>query len=180
MDCYVEYFGYDFYPCGYPYSRYSINVFGVVYDTFLECIVNCTKGPNTKYIGVSLVKDGESVTKTVHIHRLLAKVFLPNVSGLDFEKCQIDHINGIKTDNNLSNLEIVTPQENKIRAYRTGLRSDNNVTILTNVVTNEETVFYSQAEAARFLGINPGSFCEYLKKHGNILTNYHGFNVFRT
>lgn len=34
---------------------------------------------------------------------------------------QINHINGLKTDNRLANLECVTPSENRTHALRTGL-----------------------------------------------------------
>jgi hypothetical protein len=41
-------------------------------------------------------------------HRLVAKTFLPNLE----EKLEINHINGIKDDNRLCNLEWCTRQEN--------------------------------------------------------------------
>lgn len=34
---------------------------------------------------------------------------------------EINHINGIKSDNRLANLEMVTPSENCLHAFRTGL-----------------------------------------------------------
>lgn len=51
------------------------------------------------------------------VHRLLAEMFIPNPDDLP----QINHKNGIKSDNRLSNLEWVTPQQNCKHARDTGL-----------------------------------------------------------
>jgi len=50
-------------------------------------------------------------------HRLIWE----SVSGPIPRGMQINHINGCKTDNRISNLEVVTPSENLSHAYRTGL-----------------------------------------------------------
>jgi hypothetical protein len=60
------------------------------------------------YIKSQLVdKDGE--TKSVAIHRIISMIFIQNN---DPSKIEVNHINGIKHDNRVVNLEWVTPSEN--------------------------------------------------------------------
>lgn len=161
--------------CPYPYDRYAINEYDLALDLKTgEVIVPCI-GENSKYPGWSLIKTGETKTKTVHVHRLKAYTFLENNTGLPFEDCQVDHLDGDKLNSYLGNLEIVIPQENKARAYRTGLRKDNNRVLLVNLTTKEEHDCYSQAEAARVLGIGAPRLCEVFSKFGNdfVYRNYH-------
>lgn len=61
--------------------------------------------------------NGLFVMTNRHVHRLLAQVFLPNPLNLE----DVNHINGIKTDNRLENLEWCSRLENIRHAYRLGL-----------------------------------------------------------
>jgi hypothetical protein len=69
------------------------------------------------YPQISLCKD--KAVRNVNIHRIVAMVFLPTPP---YSNMQIDHINGIKTDNRVSNLEWVTPRENTMRSLALGLK----------------------------------------------------------
>ena len=55
--------------------------------------------------------------KNFRVHRLVANAFITNI----YNKETVNHINGIKTDNNIKNLEWATRKEQTEHAMRTGL-----------------------------------------------------------
>ena len=71
---------------------------------------------NNGYFHVILWKD--SKIKNCRIHRLVAQAFIENPQC----KSEVNHINAIKYDNRLENLEWVTPKENTQHAIRLNLR----------------------------------------------------------
>ena len=88
-------------------------------------------------------------------HRIIAKTFLgdPPSSGH-----QVNHKNGVKTDNRLENLEWVTRDENMNHAISTGLVNHNSPTFETPIVQmkngNIIKEYKSQKEAERETGFS--------------------------
>ena len=79
-----------------------------------------------KILKVTLMKNGYmslelrmgDTNKRHLVHRLIAEVFIPNPDN----KPVVNHINGIKNDNRIENLEWCTQSENVRHAIDTGIR----------------------------------------------------------
>jgi len=68
------------------------------------------------YVTCALCINGKA--KRFKIHRLIALSFIPNPTN----KADINHKNGIKTDNRIENLEWCTSSENQRHALNNGLK----------------------------------------------------------
>ena len=101
------------------------------------------------YAGVCLCKDG--LVSYFRRARLVAQHFIPNPNN----KEQVNHINGIKDDDRVENLEWVTPKENSQHAWDTGLSkiSKNWINAMKKIdrknVTNETKLKMRQARLGK-------------------------------
>ncbi len=84
--------------------------------------------------------------KQKYIHRLVAEAF---VFGY-FADAEVNHKNGIKTNNVVWNLEWCSRSENLRHAYKTGLNPGHPKTQIRIVETGE--VFASMSDCARYTG----------------------------
>jgi len=103
------------------------------------------------------------------VHRLVGGAFIPNIEN----KPTINHINGIKNDNRLDNLEWATYSENRQHAYDNGLqrpykRNEYHKKKLrekaSKIVIDQSTgIFYDSCkEASESLGFNRNTFTKWL------------------
>mgnify|MGYP002623309336 CR=1 FL=1 len=102
--CDLRYFG----------GKYQVSTLGRIrrrHDGKILALYSHEKG----YLKVDL--EHRRARKKCRVHRLVAEAFVPNPFGYP----QVNHINGIKTDNRAENLEWVTNQMNIDHAWRNGL-----------------------------------------------------------
>ena len=110
------------------------------------------------YAGISFrTLTGSSIHTTVH--RLVGLAYIPNPEN----RPQINHIDGNKLNNNVSNLEWATPRENTIHAYENNLTTSNVDIDVTDLLTNQSKRYRSIQHLSKALGVNLKLLMAYIK-----------------
>lgn len=109
------------------------------------------------YLALRLTKNGKARGKRVH--RLVAEAFLPNPNNYPV----VNHIDGNKQNNVVSNLEWCTYAHNAKHAHETGLFDNAYEKRKKKVVRDDGAVFNSVKEAAESLGVKPSKISECAK-----------------
>lgn len=113
--------------------------------------------PIGNYLGVQLCVN--KVHKKFYIHRLVAQSFIENPQS----KKEVNHINGDRTNNEVTNLEWNTRKENEKHAHETGLKNltgENNPMCkfsdetIKEIRTLYKTGKYKQSELAKMFGVS--------------------------
>jgi hypothetical protein len=154
-------------------GKYEISDEGVVYSLK-------RKARNGKAIGDRVLKGGaypngykyvilrnDSLEdERIMIHRLVASTFIPNPDNKPF----VNHINGNKQDNRVSNLEWCTHLENVQHAIQTGLvkkvcKIERPVDII--LPGGRKITFSTMVEACKYFGFTKCWLGNYVRKNGN-------------
>lgn len=106
------------------------------------------------YLQVGLVKDGK--VKNYLVHRLVAEAFLSNSEELS----EVDHINGDRTDNRVSNLQWMSHIENN-RKKETGIGIPKRI-----ICVETKEVFETITAAAKKCGVSKAAISGAVKRHG--------------
>jgi len=152
-------------PC---FPRYAINIDSEVIDTFTNRLVTKTEvhhGYNVIYV-YNPDKNGYRYTRT---HRLLALAWIPNNDFIN--KPIINHIDGVRSNNKLENLEWCSLSENTNHALDTGLNKTPVKMKTRDVFTGEVVIYKSVSEMSHKLGMSNVSGDGYAKRLPGYLYN---------
>ena len=92
---------------------------------------------------------GHTIVKGFRIHRLVLQTFEPVAN---MEKLQVNHIDNDRSNNNIDNLEWVTPKQNCNRKKQKDFYYNS-----TSCHDKLGNIFYSYREAAKYYNISPNT-----------------------
>ena len=147
-------------------NKYTVYDNGDIFSHYSSRLLKKTYSPTNGYL----------ICGIGYIHRIVATCFIGSIP-VGYE---VNHINGIKTDNRACNLEIVTKSENAKHAYRTGLAKPpsgerNGGAKLSNDACLELCYMLKEGFSNREIGEFFGLHDRYVSliRHGKRWGNYH-------
>ena len=130
------------------YDKYESNRNGIVRHIKNKKPVGCLN--NLGYYKFTIKDNGKS--KIFYSHRFIYECF----NGQITDKRVVDHINNIKTDNRLDNLQLITQRENSIKNNAGGTFLPAIKIKAINTETSESFEYESINKATKDLMINSG------------------------
>ncbi len=138
-------------------TNYTVDTSGRIYSGFRKRFLKPYPNKNG-YLLIDINHCGKVYTRQVH--RLVAKAFIPNPLHLE----TVNHKNGDKTDNAVTNLEWMTIKDNVRHAWKTGLAKPRCGELNPANVYPEQLIhlvcqlieerYYSNKEIAEMCGVN--------------------------
>lgn len=131
-------------------NKYIITSSGKVYNNFTGVEMKLKGTLGYKAVALRTIINDRSVQKIYKIHRLVAEAFIPNPLKLPI----VNHKDGNKANNDVSNLEWCTNRQNTIHAIRTQLNPTSiNLSNGQLVIDLIEEYKYNYADVANLLGL---------------------------
>lgn len=130
-------------------NLYEVSNYGRVYSHYKGGKFLKGRPQREGYLQVALYKDGKG--KNYSVHRLVGEAFIPN----PFDLPEINHLNEVKTDNRVENLQWCLSIENVNYGTRNERMAMKRGRKVRCIETGE--VYYSSRKAERELGLYSGA-----------------------
>lgn len=129
------------------YEQYfAVSSDGQIYSKRSSKVLK-TRISSTGYVSFTTRLDGRNSKSVMfRVHRLVAEAFIPN----DHNKPFVNHIDGVKTNNNVDNLEWVTHSENLLHAHAIGLKVNKTGTENLLAILSKEDVSFIRENCAKY------------------------------
>ena len=145
----------------YKDTNYYVSIDGKVWNKKTKCLLKQTPN-NSGYIRYTLRINNSNISKQAHIMVIETWSDIKILSGQ-----VINHIDGNKTNNDISNLEVVSKQENALHACYT---LNKNIKAVIRLSDNQE--YPSISKAARENNVTPGAITYALKNSTKCCNSY--------
>ena len=141
------------------FNNYAASKNGDILSLKSKKILSMLKGSNG-YLFFKIYDEKLEKAKNYLHHRFVYEVFRGPIP-----RCfEVDHVNEIKTDNRIKNLQLLTPKQNSGK-------SNNRAIISTCIETGKERRYISMKKAAIELDISVGNISNVCRKIGKSLTS---------
>lgn len=149
-------------------DEYLVSSDGRIYSNHSNKVIK-PKHTQQGYLRIALCKNGDR--KDYSVHRIVATAFIPN----EMNKPTVNHINEVKTDNRVCNLEWATSKEQNKHGTRTERAIQN-----TDWEARTAKMDYKKiAEKHDYMSINAKQRkpVKQLDKDGNLIKVYDGIGI---
>ena len=135
------------------FDNYAASKNGDVFSLKSKKILSKKRNNGNDYLIFCLCSEKLEKKKNYYQHRFVYEVF----NGMIPKIMEIDHRNGVRNDNRITNLQLLTHKQNNEKSH-------NKSVISTNIATGEERIFDSMTKASNELNIHIVSISSICRK----------------
>lgn len=153
------------------YNHLKISETGEVFSTKSNKILKTFINKNGYEVFVTRLNGRNSKPLSLRVHRLVAETYIENIHNKPF----VNHIDGIKLNNNKSNLEWVTSKENSVHAKENNLlRTKHGTEHTQSKLTESDVIFIRTHYTPRHKQYGARALATKYNVHHSIISNvYH-------